>query len=265
MARTVALIGFGAIAQEAFNALEGDETIHIKQVLVRDRRLAETQAAFGSSVGVISRIEDLSPEIDFVLECAGHEAVREIGPKVLSRGHDFGVISVGALANDQTLGKLRNACTDGQSRLSILAGAIGGIDAVAAAGDALEHITYVSRKPPLSWSGSPAEKTHDLRAITEETEIFAGNARAAAIDFPKNANVVATVALAGIGFERTKVSLIADPEATGNTHQITARGPLFDFSFQTSGSALPANPKTSALTALSAVRALRARAPGISV
>ena len=265
MPRTVSLIGFGAIAQEVLKSLEDDETIRINQILVRDQRVDETQNTLGSNVEVISRIEDLAPETDFVLECAGHEAVRVFGPEVLLRGHDFGVISVGALASEETLGMLRNACSEGEARVSVLSGAIGGIDAIAAAGDALEYLSYTSRKPPLSWSGSPAEDTYDLSAITEETEVFSGNARDAAIGFPKNANVVATVALAGIGFEHTKVVLIADPNATGNTHQITARGPLFDFNYQTSGSALPANPKTSALTAFSAVRALRMQAPGLSI
>lgn len=261
----VTLIGYGAIAQHVIAALKGDKEVRIAQVLVRDHRAKATEEELGPDVDVITAIKHLAPETDFVLECAGHEAVRVFGPEVLAKGYDFGVISAGELAHEQTLRSLREACATGQSQLSVLPGAIGGIDALAAAGEALEYVSYTSRKPPLSWLGSPAERSHDLQALTQETAVFSGTARDAATDFPKNANVVATVALAGIGFERTEVSLIADPSAAGNTHQITARGPLFDFNFQTSGKALPANPKTSTLTALSAIRTLKGQAPGVIV
>lgn len=245
--------------------MQGDESIGIRQILVREGRKNEVQNALGSPAQAISRLDDLSPSIDFVLECAGHEAVSQFGSELLSQGCDLGVMSVGALADQAVFRALQSAAKVGNSRLSILPGAIGGIDALAAAGGALDNVSYSSRKPPLSWAGSPAETYHDLSAMSVETTVFSGNARQAAIDFPKNANVVATVALAGVGFEKTKVSLIADPNASGNTHQITARGPLFDFSYRTSGSALPSNPKTSALTALSAIRTLRMQAPGILV
>lgn len=261
----VAIIGFGAIAQEILRSSQADDGFEIRQVLVRETRVGEAKRAIAPPTQIISRLEELSPHVDFVLECAGHSAVVEYGPDVLAKGCDFGVISVGALADTKVHDSLAEATRKGQSRLSILPGAIGGIDALAAAGKALEHVSYTSRKPPKSWMGSPAEDQHDLRAMTRETTVFSGNARQAALSFPKNANVVATVALAGIGFERTEVSLVADPLASGNTHQITAHGPQFDFNFQTSGSALPANPRTSALTALSAIRALRLRSPGIQV
>ena len=265
MSLSIALIGYGAIATEVVKGLAVDEQIRVAQVLVRPARAADVQAALGPDIDVISTPDDIAADTDFVLECAGHDAVRAYGPKILAQGIDLGVISVGALADPAVQRDLETACAKGGARLSILSGAIGGIDALAAAGNQLDRVSYVSRKPPMSWSGSPAEETHDLRAITSATEIFTGSARAAASGFPKNANVVATVALAGIGFDRTTVSLVADPSATGNTHHITAQGALFDFSYSTSGAALPSNPKTSALTALSALRAVRARGIGLVI
>lgn len=265
MTQNVALIGYGAIAQEVLRTLQDSAEPTISQILVRQARVTEIQAAVGPSVQVIGGLHELSQSVDYVLECAGHEAVSAFGPEILEQGCDFGVISVGALAEQSVLEGLLEAARNGNSRLSVQPGAIGGIDALAAAGNTLEKVSYSSRKPPMSWAGSPAEDILDLQSVTEETAVYSGSARDAAIGFPKNANVVATVALAGIGFDKTEVTLIADPDAKGNTHQITASGPLFDFSFQTRGSALPSNPKTSALTALSAVRAIKTRAPGLVI
>ena len=265
MPLNAALIGYGAIAQQVLRLTQADPTILIRQILVRTTRVSEVQASVGPDIEVISEIEALSPSVDMVLECAGHDAVAGFGPEILEQGCDLGIVSVGILADEDLRTRLKTAAVNGHARLFILPGAIGGIDALAAAGPELQDVTYTSRKPPASWAGSPAEEDHDLAALSMETIVFSGNAREAAIRFPKNANVVATVALAGIGFERTKVTLIADPAATGNTHLITAGGPLFDLHYQTQGSALAANPKTSALTALSAVRALKHRTAGLVI
>lgn len=263
--RRVALIGYGAIATEICAALADDAAVVPAQVLVRPERRTAVWDVLPHGVHAITAIEDLHADIDFVLECAGHEAVRTFGPQVLARGIDFGVTSVGALAQAETLDNLRTACAAGEARTIILPGAIGGIDALAAAGSDLTRVCYTARKPPIGWRGSPAEATHDLDRIGHATEIFNGNARDAALEYPKNANVVATVALAGIGFDRTEVTLVADPAATGNTHHITATGPRFELSYSTTGQALPTNPRTSALTALSAIRAIRHRGTGLLV
>lgn len=265
MTRKIALIGFGAIAREVCAALAGDAQITVSRVLVRPQRCTQVQQMLPDGATAISRLDDLEDETDFVLECAGHEAVHTFGPEVLARGIDFGVISAGVLARPDVLETLQGASRAGSARIVVLPGAIGGIDALAAAGKSLERVTYTSRKPPLSWRGSPAEDAHDLGRIAEATAIFQGTARAAALRFPKNANVVATVALAGIGFDQTSVTLMADPAASGNTHRITASGPLFDLDYSTQGAALADNPKTSALTARSAIRALRHRGMGLVI
>ncbi len=137
------------------------------------------------------------------------------------------------------------------------AGAIGGIDAIAAMRlGGLDAVRYRSRKPPAAWRGSPAEKVADLDKLTSRTVLYRGTAGEAALLYPQNANVAAAVALAGLGFDATEVELVADPEAPGNVHEIEAEGAAGRFAIQLQGKPSRTNPKTSALAALSVARAL---------
>ena len=66
-----------------------------------------------------------------------------------------------------------------------------------------------------------------------------------------------TIALAGLGLERTQVQLVADPGLTGNVGRIEASGRLGRLTVEMAGRASPDNPKTSLLTAYSIVHAIR--------
>jgi aspartate dehydrogenase len=192
-----------------------------------------------------------------VAEVAGQAAVAEHGDHVLRSGIDLLVISVGALADPALLGRLKSAAHDGNSRILLPAGAIGGIDAIAAMRvSGLTSVRYRSRKPPAAWRGSPAERVVDLDALTQRTVLYKGTAGEAALLYPQNANVAAAVALAGLGFDATEVELVADPDAPGNVHEIEAEGAAGRFAIQLQGKPSRSNPKTSALAAMSVARAL---------
>ena len=120
----------------------------------------------------------------------------------------------------------------------------------------LKSVRYRSVKPPIAWRGTPAEQQIDLDAIKQRTVFYRGGAGEAALKYPQNANVAATLALAGVGFEATEVELVADPAAPGNVHEIEVDGEAGSFTIRLQGRPSKSNPKSSALTAFSVARAL---------
>ena len=112
---------------------------------------------------------------------------------------------------------------------------------------------------PVTWKGTPAEAAFNLDGLLQTTVIFTGPAGEAAQRYPKNANLAATVALAGAGFDKTEVQLIADPAAKVNRSRIEAEGALGELRVEMRGAPMPDNPKTSAVTAYSILHAIRNR------
>ena len=263
------LVGCGAIGAAVLERLRQAPAVRIAGVVARHpahpatvRKLREA----GLDAPVVGAIGELHARPDLVLECAGHSALADHVVPALRDGIPCIVASVGALATGNMADELEAAACQGGVRVEIIAGAIGAIDALAAAREGgLDEVVYTGRKPATSWAGTAAERTFDLSALGEPTVIFEGSAREAASLYPKNANVAATVALAGIGLDRTHARLVADPQATANIHQLHARGAFGRFDFAIEGRPLPGNPKSSALTAWSAVRAVCNHARAVAI
>jgi aspartate dehydrogenase len=250
----VGLIGHGAIAQYVARGLGGLQA-QLTLALIRPGRVAGAQAALGD----VRCVEDIAGDLpDIMVDCAGHAGLAQHGAAILRAGVPLISVSLGALADASLHANLTAAARDGDTQLILCSGAIGGLDALRAASmGRLTRVTYEGRKPPAGWRGSRAEEVLDLSALLQQEAVhFDGDARQAALLYPKNANVAAAVALAGLGFEGTQVRLIADPHAAGNIHQITAQGDFGEMRFEITGQTLPGNPRTSALAAMSVLRAL---------
>jgi aspartate dehydrogenase len=265
----IAMIGCGAVGTAVMELLKNDAGLRFGAVIVRPEKLDAARRAVASLIpeaAVVSRLDGQVMRPDVLVECAGHQAIEEHVFAALERGIPCLLVSVGALAEPGVALRLEAAARQGKTQVQLLSGAIGAIDALSAARmGGLDSVLYSGRKPPLAWKGTPADALIDLEALDTATVIFEGTARDAARLYPKNANVAATLSLAGLGFDRTQVRLLADPGLTENVHHVVAKGAFGEFELTMRGKPLASNPKTSALTVFSIARALANRARALVI
>ncbi len=193
-----------------------------------------------------------------VVEAAGVGAVAEHVPGLLAAGLDVIVLSTGAFGNPDVRGPLEQAAgRPGAGRLVLPAGAVAGVDALRAAAlsDQLDEVVLTTTKPAAAIAGVDA---------VEDT-LFDGPASEAVVRYPRNVNVAATVALAGLGFERTRVVLRVNPALTRAQHRIVASGRFGRFELQSESEPATGNPASSRLAALSAVDAIIRLTAGVRV
>lgn len=246
------MLGLGAIGRRVLTRLQ-KKWLPDASYAVLERQQGAALRAEGICFEQFSTVQELLEwQPTLAVECAGHEVVASVVPTLLRNGVDVVVVSIGALADVALRDTLDRAACEGGARLLTVSGAIGGLDALEAARSAgIESVVYTGRKPPAAWSGTQAEAQFRLSDLVAPTVIFTGSAADSARLYPKNANVTAAVALAGVGFDHTEVQLIADPGVTQNVHELDVRGAFGRFSIRLENRPLPDNPKTSWLAALS--------------
>jgi aspartate dehydrogenase len=260
------LIGFGAIARALLDVLAREGTTpEATTVLVRPGAGADAAIARGLPM-VTDAAGLIAVRPDLVIECAGQGAVAAHVADCLRAGIDTVVASVGALADAALHEALLAAARAGGGRLILPAGAIGAVDLLSALrASGINRLVYTGRKPPAAWAGTPAAEVVDLGALTAPVNIFEGDARAAALAYPKNANVAATLALAGPGFAATEVRLVADPGIARNVHEIAVRAGAADFEIRIEGHPSPDNPRTSLATVYSLAREIANRSREVAI
>src|SRR5467141_2466117 len=137
---------------------------------------------------------------------------------------------------------------------------IGGLDALKAACAAgVDEVSIAVTKPPAAWKGIPyVERLKiDLERLAGPVTLFEGRAREGVPHFPANVNIAAVLSLAGVGFDRTRLKVVADPALTFNTHSITIRGKTGTMFLRFESVPSPDNPKTAMLACYSALAAFR--------
>lgn len=256
----LALIGFGGLGSIVADHLSRDASVKFVCVAARERQGERVRALLGDVPVVESASALLATRPELVVECASHGAFRQYAEPVLAAGLPLIAVSVGVLAESAFRERVLATAARAGATLEIPAGAIGAIDAIAAArGAGLTRVAYVTRKNARAWSGTPAAAMIDLAGAREATLFFDETAERAAVVFTDKANVCATLALAGVGFEKTRAQFWLDPAVTKSVHQIEAEGPCGTLRIELANNVAPSDGKASLLTAMSIVRAVRNR------
>ncbi len=248
--RKIGVVGAGAIGGAVVRALQnGIEGCVLECVsdpyLTRDVGVENVDTA------------DLVSRCDLVVECLPADEVPSLSKIALDAHKDIIFISSAALL---IYPDIIEQIKESDARCYLPSGALCGLDGVTAMREmGIRSAKIASTKPPKGFAGAPfvVENNIDVERIEEKTLIFEGNALEASKGFPANVNVAATLSLAGIGAERTRVEVWADPLASGNMHEVTVKSDYSTLTSRIENEPDPANPKSSVLAAQSIVATLR--------
>jgi aspartate dehydrogenase len=240
MTKVVGLIGCGAIGTVLAEAIDRKLVVCDELVVfdIDPAQTAKLKEKLKSPVKVVTSVDEIiaaKPKV--IVEAAGQGAVHQYYDKLVASKAQLIFMSTGALLDHDT----------SNPHVHFPAGAIGGLDAIAAAANAgINEITLTTRKSPKAL-GKP---------ITVETVTFEGYAEEAARQFPKEMNVAATLALT-VKPTKVKVKVVVDPATTRNTHEINVKWRYGDMQLKFANMPHPDNPHTSALAAWAAIRLLQ--------
>ena len=253
----VGLAGLGAVGLEVARKLEaGIPGLALAAVSARDANKARRNLPDAGGRIPIVAPEALAESCDIVVECLPPKMFRGLAVSAIERGRIFMPFSVGQLLENWDL--VARAKQTG-ARILVPTGALIGLDAVRAAAEGTIHsVTMITRKPPSGLDGAAylVERGISLKDLKAPLKVFDGSAREGARGFPANVNVAAALSLAGIGPDKTRLEIWADPTIDRNTHRIEVDADTARFAMTIEG--IPSeNPRTGRIVPLSVIAALR--------
>lgn len=258
------IIGCGSIGTVLANAADSIEEIDLFYLTDKVEEKAKAMLKAHPKARYVGFEDDAilqaMDDVELVIEAASQEAVRKFAPICLEQGRDIMVMSVGAFEADDFRERCFELSKSKRGRLYIPSGAVCGTDGLRSASSSqIDEVHLITTKGPESYKNVPylAEKKMDLSSLKEPTVLYDGPAREVLRLFPKNINVAATVSMLGVGFEKTRITLVCDPKSRTNSHLLIVKGPFGEIRAETNNTPFPTNPSTSYLAALSAVAALK--------
>ena len=257
--RTVAIGSLGTVGLEVARRIDAGELdgLALSAASARDHaRARDRMREFRSPADVVAA-GDLADRADIVVECAPAALFREIAEPVVRAGKTLVAISAGALLDHFDLVDTARATG---AQIVVPSGAVMGLDAVRGAAESgIESVAMITRKPPNGLAGAPYLVEHgiDVDGLDAPRKVFDGSARDAARGFPANVNVAAALGLAGVGPERTRIEIWADPGVSRNTHEIRLEAATLRFQLRIENVPSRQNPRTGRSVAPSVVAALR--------
>jgi aspartate dehydrogenase len=255
----IAIAGLGAIGLKVARAIDRGDIpgLTVTAVSARDADKAARNLATFKAKPAFVPLAELPQHADVVVECIPAAHFRTIGDATVNAGKIFMPLSVGQMLSNMHL--VERAKETG-ARIFVPTGALLGLDAVrACAEDEVFSAKIVTRKPPAGLKGAPhlVKSNIDVDRLTVVTRVFEGSAREAIVGFPANVNVAVALSLAGIGPDRTRVEVWADPAIKRNTHTIEVKSAASDLTMTIANIPSEETPATGRITALSVIASLR--------
>lgn len=162
-------------------------------------------------------------DADLIVECATAAVLKEHLELILSHA-DLLMFSVTAFSDDEFAAKAAELSERYHRTIYLPHGAILGLDGIFDGKRLWREVTIVTTKNPKSLGRDDAVRT----------VVYEGSTRGACKEYPRNVNVHASIALAGIGLDRTHSVIISDPEVATNAHTITLKGDGIDITMDVS-------------------------------
>jgi aspartate dehydrogenase len=217
----IGLIGLGYVGRYVYEQISSRPELGLEVAFVHDLA-AERLAGLPGEV-VLSDIKAFaSRRPDLVVEMA-HPAVTCQFGELFLQETDYMPLSMTAFADDGLQERLLDTARRSGTCLFVPHGAVVGLESIFEGRDLWEEVTMVMKKNPknLDFTAAPQFKPG---AITQPTVLYDGPTRGVCPLFPRNVNSHATVALAGIGFDRTRSVLVADPSLDVSVIELAAQG-----------------------------------------
>ena len=167
--------------------------------------------------------ESLLAQTDLVVECATADALKQNFEGII-RHCNLMTFSVTAFSDHKFETYAKETAKKYGHHIYLPHGAILGVDGIADGQSLLTQVSILTTKNPKSLG----------RTDEERTVVYDGPTRQACALYPRNVNVHATVALAGLGFDQTRSMIVSDPAVSTNTHIITAEGDGIHFRIEVS-------------------------------
>jgi len=254
----VGVAGLGAVGLDlARKLIDGDVPgLTLAAVSVRDVDKARAKLPQIGDMIALRTPAALADDCDIVVEALPPSVFREVAIAAIDKGRIFVPLSVAQLLQH---GDLIERAKGTGARIVVPTGALLGLDAMRAVAEGTIHsVEMVTRKPPAGLEGAQYLKDRGISVVgvTAPQKVFDGSAREGALGFPTNVNVAAALSLAGIGPDRTRLQIWADPTVTRNTHTITVDADSARFTM-TIENVPSENPRTGKVVALSTLAALR--------
>lgn len=224
--RKIGIIGAGVIGKAILADVLATGFAEVEYVAFSSEHDAPDLGSYNGTV-LTDVDEALARPVDLLIEAAVPEVLARVAPVALRWGNVCG-FSCAALAAPDIEDAVRKAASSSGNLFFVPHGAALALDGLADGRQVIEAVSVTTTK-----SGKSLGLAHDIEGV-----IFEGSARHACGMFPRNVNVHAAVALAGIGFDRTTSRVVAVPGQTAMEHRLEVSGPGFAWDIRISSQSL---------------------------